>query len=154
MRGRMDKSSSLGMPMSPQEILKRYKRQSLGMPKASPSSTKASGNSSLPFIMLHMHCVILGASFGFTFSISLFPFSINWHGPHHSCFGGDTRSVFIAKERSVFTSSFSASVHFLRLLPLSFCFTFAMILVFLIHCSQVVFATEVSPFCGLESCFA
>ena len=32
-RWRMDKSSSLGMPMSPQEIFKRYKRQSLGMPK-------------------------------------------------------------------------------------------------------------------------
>jgi hypothetical protein len=32
----MDKSLSLGMPMSPQEISKRYKRQSLGMPPRHP----------------------------------------------------------------------------------------------------------------------
>jgi hypothetical protein len=35
----MDKSSILGMPMSPQEISKRYKRQSLGMPRGTPSSS-------------------------------------------------------------------------------------------------------------------
>src|SRR3954471_23869003 len=30
-------------PVSPQEISKRYKRKSLGLPKASPSSIKSSG---------------------------------------------------------------------------------------------------------------
>jgi hypothetical protein len=105
MRGRTDKSSSLGMPMSPQEILKRYKRQSLGMPKTSPSSsTKASGHSSLPFIMLHMHCGILGASFAFTFSISLFYFfnKLAWT-PSFLFLRGDTRSIFIAKKNTQFS---------------------------------------------------
>jgi hypothetical protein len=32
----MDKISSLGMPMSSQEISKRYKHQSLGMPPRNP----------------------------------------------------------------------------------------------------------------------
>ena len=60
----MDKSSSLGMPMSPQEIFKRYKRQSLGMPKASPSSsTKYQVIFQCAiFLSLHILCVVLGAS--------------------------------------------------------------------------------------------
>jgi hypothetical protein len=36
MRWSMDKNSSLEMPMSPQEISKRYKCQSLGMPLRHP----------------------------------------------------------------------------------------------------------------------
>ena len=60
----MDKSSSLAMPMSPQEIFNRYKRQSLGMTKASPSSsTKYQVIFQCAiFLLLHMICVILGAS--------------------------------------------------------------------------------------------
>ena len=47
------KSSSLGIPMSPQDISKKYKRQSLGMPKASPSSsTKISGHLSRHYIFI------------------------------------------------------------------------------------------------------
>jgi hypothetical protein len=47
----MEKSSSLGMPMSSQEISKKYKRQSLGVPKAPPSSsTKISGHLSKHYI--------------------------------------------------------------------------------------------------------
>ena len=59
----MDKSSSLGMPMSPQKISKEYKRQSLGMPKASPSSlTKYHVLFQYTiFLLLHMLCVVLGA---------------------------------------------------------------------------------------------
>ena len=50
------KGSSLGMPMSPQEISKKYKRQSLGMPKASPSSsTKLSGHLSRHYIFIPSH---------------------------------------------------------------------------------------------------
>jgi hypothetical protein len=49
----MDKSSSLGMPISPQEISKKYKCQSLRMPKASPSSsTKISGHLSRQYIFI------------------------------------------------------------------------------------------------------
>jgi hypothetical protein len=49
----MGKSSSLGMPMSPQEITKKYKRQSLGMPHGTPSSsTKISGHLSRHYIFI------------------------------------------------------------------------------------------------------
>jgi hypothetical protein len=60
----MDKSSSLGMPMSPQEISKKYKRQSLGMPKAPPSSSTKYQVifQDTIFLLLHMLCVVLGAS--------------------------------------------------------------------------------------------
>jgi hypothetical protein len=60
----MDKSSSLGMPMSPQEISKKYKHQSMGMPHGTPSSSKKiSGHLSRYYILLlHMLCVFLRAS--------------------------------------------------------------------------------------------
>ena len=49
----MDKSSSLGMPMSPQEIFNRYKRQSLGMPRSIPIFIiKVSGHFSMRYIFI------------------------------------------------------------------------------------------------------
>jgi hypothetical protein len=67
----MDKSSSLGMPVSPQEISKRYKRQSLGMPKAPPSSsTKISGHFSRHYIFI--------ASYAMCFSWSIFIFAFSF----------------------------------------------------------------------------
>jgi hypothetical protein len=49
----MEKISSLVMPMSPQELSKKYKRESLGMPKAPPSSsTKISGHLSRHYIFI------------------------------------------------------------------------------------------------------
>jgi hypothetical protein len=59
----VDKNSSLGMPMSPQEISKRYKRQSLGMPPRHPFSI---GKNQIIFqhtifLLLHALCVFLGA---------------------------------------------------------------------------------------------
>ena len=50
--------------MAPQEIFKRYKRQSLGMPKASPSSSTKYQVIFLDaiFLLLHMLCFVLGAS--------------------------------------------------------------------------------------------
>ena len=50
----MDNSSSLGMyPRTPQEISKKYKRQSLGMPKASPlHQQKAPGHFSMRYIFI------------------------------------------------------------------------------------------------------
>jgi hypothetical protein len=66
----MDKSSSLGMPMSPQEISKKYKRQSLGMPKAAPSlSTKISGHLSRYYIF------IASCAMCFSWSVFIFDFS-------------------------------------------------------------------------------
>ena len=62
--------------MSPQEISKKYKRQSLGMPKASPSSSiKISGFFQTLHFYCFMHsCVILGASLFFVFGFCLLGF--------------------------------------------------------------------------------
>src|SRR3954469_8915243 len=45
-------------PVSPQEISKRYKRQSLGMPKASPSSSIKSSGLSRHFVFF-VSCTIV-----------------------------------------------------------------------------------------------
>jgi hypothetical protein len=73
----MEKSSSLGMPMSPQEISKKYKRQSLGMPKAPPSSsTKISGHISRHYIFIASYtmCYSWRVSYFFIFCFVLFCF--------------------------------------------------------------------------------
>jgi hypothetical protein len=60
----MDKSSSLGMPMSPQKISNKYKRQSLGMPKAPPSSsTKISGHLSRHYIFIASYAMCFSSLF-------------------------------------------------------------------------------------------
>src|SRR3954467_15807486 len=46
-------------PVSPQEIYKRYKRQSLGMPKASPSSSIKSSGLSRHFVFIVSCSVVL-----------------------------------------------------------------------------------------------
>src|SRR3954453_8227053 len=51
----MDKRSSFGMHMSPQEIFKRYKRQTLGMPKVSPLHHQ---NTRSSFTMLYFYWFI------------------------------------------------------------------------------------------------
>jgi hypothetical protein len=56
----MDKRSSLGMPMSPQEISKRYKRQSLGKPRGTPSSSAKIRSS---FKTLYFYCFVFYAFF-------------------------------------------------------------------------------------------
>jgi hypothetical protein len=67
----MDKSLSLGMPMSPQEISNKYKSQSLGMPRGTPSSsTKISGDPSRHYIFI--------ASYAMRFSWSVFIFSFSF----------------------------------------------------------------------------
>jgi hypothetical protein len=54
----MDKISSLGMPMSPQEISKKYKRQGLEMPHGTPSSsTKISGHLSRYYIFIALYAM-------------------------------------------------------------------------------------------------
>jgi hypothetical protein len=70
----MDKSSSLGMPMSPQEISKRYKRQSLGMPPRHPffiGKNQVTFQDTI-FLLLHILCVFLGVSVVFAFSFLSF----------------------------------------------------------------------------------
>jgi hypothetical protein len=70
----MNKSSSLGMPMSPQEISKKYKRQSLGMPHVTPSSsTKILGHLSRHYIFIASYAIYFSWSvFIFAFSFLLF----------------------------------------------------------------------------------
>jgi hypothetical protein len=60
----------LGMPMSPQEISKKYKRQSLEMPHDTPSSsTKISGHISRHYIFIASY------SMHFSWSVFIFAFS-------------------------------------------------------------------------------
>jgi hypothetical protein len=100
----MDKSSSLGMPMSPQEISRRYKRQSLGMPRGTPSSS-AKIRSSLK--TLYFYCFIFYVFFlehlyfRFQFSFVLFA-AINSWTPTYLFWRRHT-SFFIAKNTLVFT---------------------------------------------------
>mgnify|MGYP006869196619 CR=1 FL=1 len=107
----MDKSSSLGMPMSPQEISKRYKRQSLGMPKASPSSSTKYQVifQDAIFLLLHMLCVVLRASLFLFFVFFCFVFCSIWLDPSIFVLENDTLR-FNCIERSSFRCYCSASV--------------------------------------------
>ena len=69
----MDKSSSLGMPMSPQEIFKRYKHQSLGMPEHPLFINKVSGHLSMRYIFIALYNMCCSWSV-FIFVLSLFCF--------------------------------------------------------------------------------
>jgi hypothetical protein len=63
----------LGMPMSPQEISKKYKHQSLGMPPRHPffiGKNQVTFQYTI-FLLLHILCVSLGASVVFAFSFLL-----------------------------------------------------------------------------------
>jgi hypothetical protein len=119
----MEKSSSLGMPMSPQEISKRYKRQSFGMPRGTPSS---SAKIRSPFKTLYFFCFVYYAFFlehlyfHFQFYFVLFA-AINGWTPTNFFWRRHT-PLFIAKNTLVFTlivqrvfsfSSTTFSFHFL-----------------------------------------
>jgi hypothetical protein len=71
----MDKSSSLGIPMSPQEISKKYKHQSLGMPPRHPffiGKNQVTFQHTI-FLLLHALWIFLGALVVcFQFSFVLF----------------------------------------------------------------------------------
>jgi hypothetical protein len=105
MRWSMDKSSSLGMPMSSQEISKRYKCQSLGCPRGTPSS---SAKIRSPFNTLYFYCFIF---YAFFLERQLFFLSVLFCficcnkevGSHHVCFGESYAPFFIAKNTLVFT---------------------------------------------------
>jgi hypothetical protein len=120
----MDKSSSLGMPMSPQEISKRYKRQSLGMPRDTPSSSAKirSHFKTLYFYYFMYYALFLERLyFRFQFSFVLFA-AINGWTPTNLFWRRHT-PFFIAKSTLVFTLivqrvfSFSRTVFSFDFLP-------------------------------------
>ena len=119
----MEKSSSLGMLMSPQDISKRYKRQSLGMPKASPSSSTKYQVifQDTIFLLLYILCVILGASFVFALSLFFFLCFSIWLDPSIFVLERDTLH-FHCLEHSSFHSYHFVSVHFLLVLRLALIF--------------------------------
>ena len=122
---RWTKAQAWGCPCHPQHISKKYKRQSLGMPKASPSSsTKISGFfQNTIFLFLHMICVILGASFYFAFSFVLFACLNKWLDPSILCLERNTLR-FHCLEHSSFHSYYSVSVQFLLTTMFSSCLSF------------------------------
>jgi hypothetical protein len=100
----MEKSSSLGIPMSPQEISKSYKRQSLGMPRGTPSSSAKIRSS---FKTLYFYYFVFYAFFleclyfCFQFTFVLFA-AINGWTPTYF-FWRSCTPFFIAKSTLVFT---------------------------------------------------
>jgi hypothetical protein len=120
----MDKSSNLGMPISPQEISKRYKHQSLGMPRGTPSSSAKIRSS---FKALYFYCFVYYAFFLeriyfiFQFFFVLFA-AINGWTPKYF-FWRRCTPFFIAKNTLVFTLivqrvfSFSNTVFSFRFSP-------------------------------------
>ena len=109
----MEKISSLGIPMLPQEISKKYKRQIIGMPKVSPSSSTKHQviSRGTIFLSLHKLCVVLGASVVFVFSLVQFACCSIWLYPSNTCSGG-RHALFSCLEHSSFHSRCSVSVHF------------------------------------------
>ena len=99
----MDKSSSLRMPMSPQEISKRYKHQSLGMPWASLLHQQSIKSS---FWTLYFYCFIYYVlflerlSFCFLFYFVLFAVINGWIPAIFVL--EKTHSILIAKNTLVF----------------------------------------------------
>jgi hypothetical protein len=124
MRWSMDISSSLGMSMSPQEISKRNKRQSLGMPRGTPS-TSAKIKSS--FKTLYFYCFVFYAFFlehlyfRFQFSFVLFSTINGWTLTYF--FWIRCTPFFITKNTLVFTLfvqwvfSFSSTTFSFRFSP-------------------------------------
>jgi hypothetical protein len=100
----MDKSSRLGMPMSPQEISKRYKHQSLRMPRGTPSSSAKIRSSfkTLYFYFFVFYAFLLERLyFCFQFSFVLFA-AINVSTPTYF-FWRRCTLFFIAKNTLVYT---------------------------------------------------
>jgi hypothetical protein len=119
----MEKSSSLGMPMSPQEIFKKYMRQRLGMPPRHPffiGKNQVTFQHTI-FLLLHALCVFLGASvvFSFQFCLVLFAAINGWN---QQIPFGEVALFFICQEHSVFHSYRSTSVLLFLELRLVFVF--------------------------------
>jgi hypothetical protein len=114
----------LGMPMTPQEISKRYKHQSMGMPRGTPSSSAKIRSS---FKTLYFYCFVYYVFFleriyfRFQFSFVLFAARNGWTP---TCFFWRRHTpFFIAKNTLVFTLfvqrvfSFSSTAFRFHFLP-------------------------------------
>jgi hypothetical protein len=118
----MDKISSLGMPMSPQEISKRYKHQSLAISRGTPSSSAniKSSFKTLYFLLLRILCIFLGVSyFRFQFSFVLFaaingwtPAYFFWRRHTPFCIAKNTLVFTLIVQRVFSFSSTAFSFHF------------------------------------------
>jgi hypothetical protein len=124
--------------MSPQEISKRYTRQSLGCPRGAPSS---SAKIRSPFNILYFYCFIFYAFFlerlyfRFQFSFILFA-AINGWTPTNFFWRRRT-SFFIAKNTLVFTLIVQRVFSFSRT-AFSFCFfTLIFVQILLYLCIKV-----------------
>jgi hypothetical protein len=95
---------NLGDAHAPQEISKKYKRQSLGMPRGTPSPSVKIRS---PFNTLYFYCFMHYAFFlerlYFCFQFSFALFSAINVGSHYVCFEEGLTLFFIAKNSLVFT---------------------------------------------------
>ena len=134
----MDKSSSLVMPMSSQDISNKYKNQILGMPWASPSSsTKISGHFSRHYIFIASYTMCCSQSvnyFCFQFSLVLLAVVYGWIPAY---FFGERHTPFSLLRTLQFHSYYSASVLFLLELPLVFVLFRTFQLFFVVRCVQL-----------------
>jgi hypothetical protein len=120
----LTKAQAQGCPCHPQEISKRYKRQSLGMPRGTPSSSAKIRSS---FKTLYFYCFVFYAFllerlyFRYQFSFVLFA-SINGWTPKYFFWRRHTL-FFTAKNTLVFTLfiqrvfSFSSTTFSFRFSP-------------------------------------
>jgi hypothetical protein len=100
----MDKRSSLGMPMSPREISKRYTCQRLGMLPRHPfliGKNQVTFQHTI-FLLLHALCVFLGTSLLLLSVLFSFVFCNKWWDPNKFLLE-DIYLFFIAKNTLVFT---------------------------------------------------
>ena len=90
----MEKSSSLGISMSPQELSKKYKRQSLRMPQHPLFINKVSGHLSMRYIFIASYDMCYSWSVFVFFSVCFVLFAVinNWILAF-LC-GRETRSAF------------------------------------------------------------
>jgi hypothetical protein len=149
MSWRMDKSSSLGMPMSPQEISERYKCQSLGMPSRHPffiGKNQVTFQHTI-FLLLHALCVFLGALVVFSFQFCLVLFAaINGWTPTNS-FWRSCLAFYLPRTLHYSLLSFQRVFSFLLLrlvfiFSLDLCLDLVISLGFLFLCPWVLSCTQ------------
>jgi hypothetical protein len=101
----MDKSSSLGIPMLPQENIQEVEVSKLGdAPEAPLLHRQKSGHLSRYYIFIASCTMCFSWSvFTFAFSFLFFCLLQLMVGSHHVCFGERLTPFFIAKNTLVFT---------------------------------------------------
>ena len=147
------KSETWGCPCHRKNISKKYKRQSLGMPKASPSpSTKISGHLSRHYIFIASYdmCYSWSVNF-FCFKFCFVCCSI-WLDPSIFVLERDTLR-FHCLEHSSFHSYYSVSVHFLLVLCLALVFHSYFVKILMFCFSYIWLALWSLMIIIYESCF-